>query len=81
MDCRTIEQLIRAGIPDSRVSVTSEDQVHFHATVVSAAFEGEGRIARHRRVHGVFGPELGREIHALSLDLKTPAEDRAEAAL
>ncbi len=78
MDCRTIEQLIRTGIPDCEVSVTSADQVHFHARVVSEAFTGERRLARHRRVHGLFGPELGREIHALSLELKTPEEAAAD---
>ena len=53
---------------------------HFRATIVSAAFEGEGRLARQRRVFGVLAEEMKREIHALSMKTFTPEEWRAEQA-
>ncbi|MEM9320993.1 MAG: BolA family protein [Pseudomonadota bacterium] len=42
---------------------------HFRVTLVSAAFAGQSRLARHRAVHAALGPELISEIHALALDL------------
>jgi len=61
-------------MPDAQVSVESEDNVHYIARVVSESFAGRSRIQRHRMVHQAVGESLGREIHALSLDLKTPDE-------
>lgn len=74
MNCEQIEVLLRQAFPDAEVSVTSDDNVHFSAKVVDAGFAGQSRVVRYRRVHDAFGPELGREIHALSLLLKTPDE-------
>ena len=74
MDSQKIEQLLRAAFPDADVNVASDDNVHFSAKVVDAGFAGQSRVVRHRRVHDAIGPELGREIHALSLLLKTPEE-------
>ena len=74
MDSQIIEQLIRSGFPDAEVTVSSEDNVHFHARVVTPAFRGRNRVARHRQVHAAIGEALGREIHALSLELKSPEE-------
>jgi stress-induced morphogen len=76
MDPKVIEQRILQAMPAARVSVISDDQVHFTARIISDDFEGLSRIQRHRRVHSAIGAELGREIHALSLDLKTPAESK-----
>jgi len=69
-----IEALIRAGLPDAVVSVRSEDNVHFEATVVSAAFEGKRPLQRHQMVYGALGERMGGEIHALQLTTLTPAE-------
>ncbi len=48
---------------------------HYRVTVVSAAFEGLGPVARHRRVYAALGEELECRIHALALTTLTPAED------
>ncbi|MFU8830841.1 MAG: BolA family protein [Wenzhouxiangella sp.] len=61
-------------MPAARVSVQSDDNVHYTARIINADFSGRSRIERHRLVHAAIGPELGREIHALSLDLKSPEE-------
>ncbi len=45
---------------------------HFRATVTAPAFAGLTRIAQHKLVYDVFGPEVGGAIHALSI--KTQAE-------
>jgi BolA protein len=47
---------------------------HFHVTVVSAAFEGQNRVARQRAVYDTLAEELAGPVHALSLKLMTPGE-------
>ncbi len=69
-----IEELIRAGLPDAAIQVRSEDNVHFEATVVSAAFEGKRQLQRHQMVYRTLGERMGGEIHALQLATLTPAE-------
>jgi BolA family transcriptional regulator, general stress-responsive regulator len=48
---------------------------HFRVTVVSRAFEGVGRVARHRLVNEALAEELSGRVHALALRTLTPAED------
>ena len=69
-----ISALISAHLPDSEVSVASEDNTHFNATVVSSAFEGLRPLGRHRIVYEALGSRVGREIHALSIEAYTPGE-------
>jgi acid stress-induced BolA-like protein IbaG/YrbA len=69
-----IEELIRAGLPDAAIQIRSEDNVHFEATVVSAAFEGKRPLQRHQMVYRTLGDRMGGEIHALQLATLTPAE-------
>lgn len=49
-------------------------ETHFHVTIVSSAFEGVARVARHRMVTGVLKNEIGNPIHALALKTQTPTE-------
>jgi acid stress-induced BolA-like protein IbaG/YrbA len=79
MDSERIEQQLRASFPHADIAVSSDDNVHFTAKVVDAGFDGLSRVARHRRVHQAIGPELGYEIHAMTLTLRTPDEERAAA--
>jgi stress-induced morphogen len=64
-----IKQRIEAAIPEAEAEV--EDWTgggdHFRATVVSPAFAGKTRIQQHQMIYGIFGPEIGGPIHALSL--------------
>ena len=60
---------IEAGIPGSNATVTGDGH-HFDAVVRAPVFRGMSRIAQHRLVHEVFGPELGDRIHALSIQTK-----------
>lgn len=72
MDSNAIEQLIRAGLPDAQVKVSSDDNVHFEAVVTSLAFAGKNPLQRHRLVYATLGELLGGEIHALSIQAKLP---------
>lgn len=45
---------------------------HFNVRIVSDAFAGQSRLARHRAVHSAIGPQLISRIHALALDISTP---------
>jgi acid stress-induced BolA-like protein IbaG/YrbA len=74
MDSTTIEQIIRAGLPDASVSVQGADGVHFEAQVVSPSFAGKSTLQRHRMVYATLGEMMGREIHALALRTETPDE-------
>ena len=47
---------------------------HFAVRVVSAAFEGEHLLARHRRVYDALGTLMQTDIHALSLKAQAPSE-------
>ncbi len=64
----------RAAIPGARAEVSdlTGGGDHFRATVTAPAFAGLSRIAQHKLVYDVFGPEVGGAIHALSI--KTQAE-------
>lgn len=73
MDSHTIEQLIRAGLPDAEVAVNSADNVHFEAVVIFSGFVGKSPLQRHRMVYATLGDLLGGEIHALSIQANIPA--------
>ena len=65
-----LRQRIEAGIPGATATV-SGDGHHFNAVVTAPAFAGLSRIAQHRLVYDVFGPEVGDRIHALSIQTRT----------
>ena len=47
---------------------------HFRVAVVSSAFEGLASLARHRAVYAAVGRLMETDIHALSIDARTPGE-------
>lgn len=49
-------------------------ETHYRLRLVSASFEGLSRVARQRLVYQALREEFDRGLHALSLELKTPAE-------
>jgi len=57
------------------------DGHHFEALIVSPAFEGKSRVARHQLVYAALGGRMREEIHALSMTTHTPAEWAARQAL
>jgi stress-induced morphogen len=65
-----LRQRIEAAIPGASATVSGDGR-HFNAVVRAPAFEGLTRIAQHRLVYDVFGPEVGDRIHALSIQTRS----------
>ena len=76
MDPTEISRLIETGLPDATVRVSSGDNTHFQALVVSEKFAGKRPLARHQLVYACLGSLVGNEIHALSITALTPDEWR-----
>jgi acid stress-induced BolA-like protein IbaG/YrbA len=74
-----VAELIRAGLPGSKVRVESDDNTHFAARVVAAQFAGKRPIARHQLIYKTLGELVGREVHALSIEALTPDEAASSA--
>lgn len=72
-----IEGYIAKGL-DCEVVEVEGDGRHFQALIVSAAFDGQSRIARHQQVYQALGDRMRQEIHALSMRTLTPAEFRMQ---
>lgn len=52
----------------------AEGESHFRVHMVSARFEGVGRVARHRLVYDALSQEISEGLHALALHLYSPQE-------
>lgn len=51
---------------------------HFRVRVVAEAFRGQLPLARHRAVYAALGDMMTTDIHALSIDARTPDELRQD---
>ena len=78
-----IEDRLTAGLQPSYLEVCNESdqhsvpvnsETHFRVVVVSEAFEGLRRVARHQQVYRVLVAELEGPVHALALHTYTEAE-------
>lgn len=47
---------------------------HFTLDIVSSAFSGQSKIARHRMIYDLLGDLIPARIHALSINARTPEE-------
>jgi acid stress-induced BolA-like protein IbaG/YrbA len=74
MNSEEISALIRSQLPSAEARVASPDDVHFEAVVIAREFAGKRTIERHRLVYAALGERMGREIHALALQVFTPEE-------
>jgi stress-induced morphogen len=76
MDAATIEQLIRAGLPDAQVTIEDlrGDGDHYAAHVVSPAFKGKSRVQQHQMVYQALRGRMGNELHALALQTSAPED-------
>jgi len=83
-----IRDKLTAGLQPSRLEIRDEShrhaghagarpggESHFHVEIVAAAFAGESRVARQRRVYALLAEELAGSVHALGLTTLTPEED------
>ncbi len=74
MNPEDITRLIVEGLPGADVNIMTDDNTHYAAVVVSSAFEGKSRIARHQMIYATLGSLMGNEIHAMSIRAHTPEE-------
>ena len=78
MNAAEVRALIETGLPGAQARVESDDDTHFEAVIVAAQFEGKRTIQRHQLVYGTLGALMGREIHALSMQVLAPSEIPAQ---
>jgi acid stress-induced BolA-like protein IbaG/YrbA len=69
----SIQSSIESGLDCDLVRVEGDGH-HFQALIVSPAFRGLSRIARHRLVYAAMGERMREEVHALSMKTLTPEE-------
>jgi acid stress-induced BolA-like protein IbaG/YrbA len=74
MNAAEVQSLIETGLPGAQVRVSSPDDTHFEAVIVAPQFEGKRTIQRHQLVYGTLGALMGREIHALTMQVLSPQE-------
>lgn len=55
-------------------SVPPNSETHFRVVLVSAAFNGSSRVARHQQVYAALAPQLEGPVHALALHTYSPGE-------
>ena len=85
-----IDSKLRRRFAPQRLSVEDDSQshhghagwrdggeTHFNVEIVSAAVEGQGRVARQRLVYAELSEEFAAGLHALALVTLTPDEDAA----
>ena len=79
MQASEIENLIRAALPDARISVEdlAGDGDQYAATVISESFRGLSRVKQHQLVFQALGGRMGGELHALALQTATPDQEQA----
>jgi len=82
----TINALLRAGFAPLECQVEDESALHaghagaasggghYRLRLVSARFEGLGKVSRHRLVYDYLRELMQKDIHALAMTLLTPAE-------
>jgi stress-induced morphogen len=74
MSASEIERLIKAALPDARISVRelAADGDHYAAEVVSAQFRGKSRVQQHQMVYEALKGNMGGALHALALQTSAP---------
>jgi BolA protein len=63
-----------AGHAFHQGGVEPRGETHFSIKVVSKAFAGKSRIARHRMINDLVAEELQAGVHALAIDAKAEGE-------
>ena len=82
-----IETILRDALAPTTLRVTDDSaqhaghagarpggETHFSVLCVAETFAGQSRVARSRTVHELLAGELAGGLHALALNLRTPAE-------
>ena len=74
MNAGEIENLIKEGIPDARVTIRdlAGDGDHYAAEVVAESFRGKSRVQQHQMVYQALKGNMGGVLHALALQTSAP---------
>jgi stress-induced morphogen len=74
MNAGEIEALIKAALPDARVTIRdlAGDGDHYAAEVVSETFRGKSRVQQHKLVYDALQGRMGGALHALALQTGVP---------
>jgi stress-induced morphogen len=74
MNANDIETLIKAGIPDAKVTIRdlAGDGDHYAATVLAESFRGKSRVQQHQLVYNALKGQMGGALHALALQTGLP---------
>jgi stress-induced morphogen len=74
MNAREIEAMIKAALPDAKVTIRdlAGDGDHYAAEVVSASFRGKSRVQQHQMVYNALKGNMGGALHALALQTSAP---------
>jgi len=83
----TIEQKLTAAFAPEQLDIVDQSDLHkghsgapdggeshFRVRIVSAAFDGQHRVARQRAVNAALKDELAGPVHALSVQALAPGE-------
>jgi BolA protein len=77
---------LKAALPIDHITIEDESHLHaghagaasggghFKLTLVSSAFDGLNRVARHRLIYAALNRHIPTEIHALTIEAHSPAE-------
>lgn len=84
---RRIEDKLKAALAPARLQIIDDSashaghagarpggESHFTVDIVSEAFAGKSRIARHRLVNQALSEELAGPVHALVIRARAPGE-------
>ncbi len=80
---QTIRQRLEAAFQPRHLEVVNEShqhsvpansETHFKVVLVSDAFDGRRKVARHQQVYAQLSEELAGPVHALALHTYTPGE-------
>ena len=81
-----IRHALEAAFPPAEITISDDShrhaghagardgRGHFNVLIVSPAFAGKAPLARHRAVYAALGDMMQTDIHALSIQARTPAE-------
>lgn len=74
MQAHDIEQMIKAAIPDAKVTIRdlAGDGDHYAAEVVAESFRGKSRVQQHQMVYDALKGNMGGILHALALQTSVP---------
>jgi BolA family transcriptional regulator, general stress-responsive regulator len=83
----TIREKLTEAFAPTRLDVINESHLHaghrnspgtgeshFRVLIVSSAFAGASRVARHRAINKLLEAELKGKVHALALNVYAPGE-------